>query len=408
MNSYQVLIILLLIIPFTIDFVVDRLNLSRLTTTLPREFKGVYKLKDYKKSQLYLQANTNFHLVESGITLFLLIIFIVVGGFNWVNNVALTASSSVIMQGLIFSGILLLLSTAISLPFSIYETFVIEEKFGFNKSTWVTFTKDTFINLVLTMILGGLVFAVLIFVFSELGSLAWVLAWILMVLFQLFLLFISPIIIMPLFNKFIPLQSNELKKGIEDFAKKENFALAGIFTMDGSKRSTKSNAFFTGIGKFRRIVFYDTLLSQHTNSEIIAILAHEIGHYKKNHIIKLLILSILITGVSLWALSLFIGSPALFEAFEVDTISIYASLVFIFIFLSPVFELVGVVNNYISRKFEFQADKFAIDEYGHKQDFINALKKLSVNNLSNLTPHPAKVFKDYSHPPILERLKAIK
>lgn len=408
MNTYQVLVILLLTIPFTIDFIVDRLNLSRLTLSVPQEFKGVYKLKDYKKSQLYLKATTNFHFIESGITLLLLILFVIFGGFNWVNKIAISSSQVEIVQGLIFASILLILSTATSLPFSTYETFVIEEKFGFNKSSYTTFVKDTLINFFLTLMLGGLVFGTLIYIFSQLGSYAWVLAWIVMVVLQLFLLFISPVIVMPLFNKFSPLQSNELRKEIEDFAKKEKFTLAGIFTMDGSKRSSKSNAFFTGIGKFRRIVFYDTLLSQHTHSEIIAVLAHEIGHYKRNHIVKLLFISLLTTGATFFVLSFFIGNAALFKAFKVDSVSVYASLVFIFIFLSPIFEIMGVITNYISRKFEYEADEFAVQEYGHSKDFTNALKKLSVNNLSNLTPHPAKVFKDYSHPPILERLRAIK
>lgn len=407
MNVYQIFVILILTIPFAIELIVENLNLKYLKTTIPGEFKGIYKPTSYKKSQIYLKESTKFGLFESGISLAILILFLLLGGFSWIDSIARNMGNTEIAQGLIFAGILLLLNTIISLPFSIYDTFVIEQKFGFNKSTYQTFIKDTFIGLILSAIFGGIVFSLLIYFFQNFESNAWLIAWIVVSVFELFLLFISPVVIMPLFNKFKPLQSGKLKSEIESFAKKENFTLQGIYTMDGSKRSTKSNAFFTGIGKFRRIVLFDTLIKKHTVNELVAVLAHEIGHYKKGHIIKLLFMSTVTIGISLWVLSLLINNPLIFEAFGVQQVSVYASLIFVFIFISPAFEIVSILTNYISRKFEFEADRYAIESFGHKKDFVNALKKLSVNNLSNLTPHPAKVFLDYSHPPILERIKAI-
>lgn len=408
MNVYQLIVILLLTIPFVIELIVENLNLKYLTTSIPKEFKGIYKPDKYKKSQLYLKTSTKFGLIESGTSLLLLIVFLVMGGFAWADNIARSMGSTEIIQGLVFAGILFILTTVISLPFSIYETFVIEQKFGFNKSSYKTFTKDFFVSLLLSLVLGGIVFSLLIYFFDNFGESAWFIAWIFVSLFELFILFISPVVIMPLFNKFKSLESLKLKTEINKFAKKENFALQGIYTMDGSKRSTKSNAFFTGLGRFRRIVLFDTLIKQHTVNELVAVLAHEIGHYKKGHIIKLLLISLITIGISLWVLSLLINNPLIFEAFGVEQISTYASLIFVFIFISPLFEIISVITNYISRKFEFEADKYAIESFGHKTDFVNALKKLSVNNLSNLTPHPVKVFMDYSHPPVLARIMQIR
>ena len=221
-------------------------------------------------------------------------------------------------------------------------------------------------------------------------------------------MFVAPILIMPLFNKFIPLEEGDLKSTILDYAKKEQFSLKGLFTMDGSKRSTKSNAYFTGFGRFRRIVLFDTLIEKHTTQELLTIVAHEMGHYKKQHILKMVVMSILSSGMMFFLLSLFLNNPMLFEAFKMEHISIYASLIFFSFLYSPIESVLSIFGQVMSRKHEYEADAYAVDTTRLPLDFISGLKKLSVDNLSNLTPHPWKVFLEYSHPPVLERIKAIK
>ncbi|MDD4183191.1 MAG: M48 family metallopeptidase, partial [Candidatus Omnitrophica bacterium] len=237
---------------------------------------------------------------------------------------------------------------------------------------------------------------------------AWVYCWIAVTGFQLFLLFIAPVVIMPLFNKYTPLENGELKSAIENYAKEQKFALAGVFKMDASRRSTKSNAFFTGFGKFRRIALFDTLIQKHTVDELVSVLAHEIGHYKKKHFVKGIILSVITTGIMFFILSFFINNQGLFGAFKMQSLSIYASLIFFGFLYSPINLFISIFSNIISRKHEYEADAFAITTYKKPESFIIALKKLTVDNLSNLTPHPLKVFLDYSHPPVLKRIEAIR
>ncbi|RUM89316.1 MAG: M48 family peptidase, partial [Thermodesulfatator sp.] len=287
-------------------------------------------------------------------------------------------------------------------------TFVIEEKFGFNRTTVRTFISDFLKGLTLTAIIGGLIFAGVIWFFETMGTWAWLYCWMALGMFQIMLLFVAPVLIMPIFNKFEPLEDGELKKSILDYARKENFKMQGVFKMDGSKRSTKSNAFFTGFGRFKRIVLFDTLIARHTVEELTAIIAHEMGHYKLKHILKGIIRSILMSGFTLWLLSLFMGNQGLFEAFGMDHISVYASLVFFGFLYAPIGMATGIIDKAISRKYEFQADAYAVRTYGHPEALITALKKLSVDNLSNLTPHPFMVFLEYSHPPVLERIRAIR
>jgi STE24 endopeptidase len=285
---------------------------------------------------------------------------------------------------------------------------VIEEKYGFNRTTFKTYLLDIIKVLVLTILIGGILLAAIIWFFEKTGDLAWVYCWIMIILFQFFFMYIAPVIIMPIFNKFVPLEKGELRTAIEKYAKAQNFKMKGIFKMDGSKRSSKSNAFFTGFGRWRRIVLLDTLIDNHSTNELVSILAHEMGHYKKKHIIKAIARSIIVTGLTLFLLSFFIENEKLFAAFKMEHISVYASLFFFGFLYTPMALFVGVIENMISRKNEYEADAFAIKTYGDAEAMINALKKLSVDNLSNLTPHPFKVFMSYSHPPILERVKAIK
>jgi STE24 endopeptidase len=399
---------MILVARYLLDLVSDWLNISHLSDELPEEFKGYYDAERYRLSQSYLLSNTKFGIFVDTFQTLVTIVFILVGGFNFVDQIAMRLGEGPIITGLIFAGILIFASKILNLPFSLYSTFVIEEKYGFNRTTFKTYLLDIIKVLVLTILIGGILLAAIIWFFEKTGDLAWVYCWIMIILFQFFFMYIAPVIIMPIFNKFVPLEKGELRTAIEKYAKAQNFKMKGIFKMDGSKRSSKSNAFFTGFGRWRRIVLLDTLIDNHSTNELVSILAHEMGHYKKKHIIKAIARSIIVTGLTLFLLSFFIENEKLFAAFKMEHISVYASLFFFGFLYTPMALFVGIIENMISRKNEYEADAFAIKTYGDAEAMINALKKLSVDNLSNLTPHPFKVFMSYSHPPILERVKAIK
>jgi STE24 endopeptidase len=406
-NIYLIVILAILAGEYLLSLIVEIKNLSHLRVEVPADFVGYYDTAQYEKSQRYLKDNTVFGLVTSGIYTTGLIIFILAGGFNYIDKLARALGFGPLLTGLIFAGLLLLLSQVIAVPSSVYKTFIIEHKYGFNRTKPKTFVTDIIKGLALTGLIGGTVLACVLWFFTKAGSLAWVYCWIAVVCFELFLLFIAPVVIMPLFNKFTPLEDGELKKAIEDYASGEKFKIKGISVMDGSRRSAKSNAFFTGFGRFRRIALFDTLIKQHTTDELVSVLAHEMGHYKKRHIYKGLALSTVTTGLMFLILSFFINNRGLFEAFKMDEVSVYASLFFFGFLYSPIQTLFSVVANIFSRRHEYEADRYAAQTYRRPQAMIEALKKLSVNNLSNLTPHPWKVFLDYSHPPVLERVRAL-
>ena len=410
MNIYLIIILAILVGQYLLGLTSDLLNVSNIQEELPEEFKDVYDKEKYKKSQQYLKDTTKFGLFTSTISIIFLIPFIVFGGFKYIDLVARNIANNQILQGLIFIGIIAIGGTLIGIPFSIYSTFHIEEKYGFNKTTPKTFILDIAKTLMLSIIIGAPIIALVLWFFMKFEGIAWLYCWIAMTVIQIILTFLAPILIMPLFNKFIPLQDCELKDEIETYANKENFKLKGVFTMDGSKRSSKSNAFFTGFGKSRRIVLFDTLIEKQTKEELTAVLAHEMGHYKKKHILKMIITSIIESGIMFYILSLFLKNEGLFGAFGITSeyMSVYAGIVFFGFLYSPINTILGIFGNISSRKHEYEADKFSIDTYGHDDAMVGALKKLSVDNLSNLTPHPFTVFLSYSHPPVLERIKAIK
>ncbi|MCK5009281.1 MAG: M48 family metallopeptidase, partial [Deltaproteobacteria bacterium] len=275
MNTYLIIILSIIIVDYILDIVVDTLNVKQTKTDLPEEFEGYYDAEKYKKAQNYLKENTRFGIIVDSITTPITVAFILIGGFNYVDQIARGFQISSIPTGLIFAGILMLASQILSIPFSIYSTFVIEEKYGFNLTTAKTFILDIIKSWFLTAIIGGIIFAVILWFFDRTGNMAWVYCWIVVVIFQIVLTFIAPVVILPLFNKFFPLEDGELKTSIESYAKSQDFKLKGVFKMDASKRSTKSNAFFTGFGKYRRIVLFDTLIKKHTVDELVSILAHE-------------------------------------------------------------------------------------------------------------------------------------
>jgi STE24 endopeptidase len=400
-------VVAIILFSYLLDLVIETLNLKRISNEIPVDFKGLYDQEKYKKSQDYLRTNTKFGLIQSTFSTILLLAFIFLDGFLLLDTWVRAQTETPILQGLLFIGVFVFASMILALPFSYYQTFVIEEKFGFNKQSLGTFIKDQIIALLLGSILGGSLLSLILWFFESSGSNAWLFCWVAVVAFQIFVTFLAPVVIMPLFNKFIPLPDGELKTAINEYAKKQNFELQGIFSMDGSKRSSKANAFFTGFGKLRRVVLFDTLISKHSIQELVAVLAHEIGHFKLKHIHRHLVVSVLSSGVMFFLLGLFMKNETMFAAFNVPNASVYMSLIFFSLIYSPVSDLMSLVSLHMSRKYEFEADEFAVKTYGSPTELANALKKLSVDSLSNLNPHPLKVFFEYTHPPVIERVRKL-
>ncbi|MDX1639306.1 MAG: M48 family metallopeptidase [Balneolaceae bacterium] len=408
MNIYGIVILAALIVDYVLNLVADLYNLRALETGLPDEFEDVFDEETYRRSQEYTKVNTKFGIISSSFGLLLILVFWFAGGFNWLDQIVRGWELGLIWTGLAYIGLLLLAKGILSLPFSIYSTFVIEERFGFNKTTPKTFVLDMLKGLGLGILLGGPLLAGILAFFTYFETYGWLYAWGAVTLFTLFVQFVAPTWIMPLFNKFEPLEDGELRRKIEEMADRINFPLKGIYVMDGSRRSSKSNAFFTGFGKNKRIALYDTLIDKHTDDELVAVLAHEIGHYKKKHIIKNMAISILHTGVLFLLLSIFLNARGLYEAFYMEQISVYTGLVFFGMLYAPIDMILSVIMQVVSRKHEFEADRFAADTIQQPESMVRALKKLSKDNLSNLTPHPVYVFLNYSHPPVLKRIEAIR
>ncbi|MDR2399264.1 MAG: M48 family metallopeptidase [Endomicrobium sp.] len=408
MNIFTCLVLSFVVAIYLIETISDLLNLKNISNDIPQEFEDFFDKEKYAKAQNYLKDNTRFSILSSTITLVLQIVFILAGGFNYVNSIALSFGFGTLFTGLIFAAILYLMYQIVDLPFSAYSTFVIEQKFGFNKMNVKTFISDFFKSIVINGIILGVTFFVIVWLFSNTAHYAWLYAFAVITVFELFITFIYPIVVMPLFNKYTPLEDGELKKSVEEYAKKENFKMKGLFKMDNSKRSTKSNAFFTGFGKSRRIVLFDTLIQKHSAEELTSVLAHEMGHFKLGHIIRQMIFSFISMGGMLFILSLFINKSWLYKAFLMDTQPIYAGVIFFAFLYAPISFVLSTISSCLSRKYEYEADAYAVTTYKHPQDMINALKKLSVDNLSNLHPHKLKVFLEYSHPHVIDRINAIK
>lgn len=407
MNIFLILIICIIIVSYLLDIIVSLLNINALQTELPKEFCEDFDKDEYAKSQEYTKDTTKLSIIENSFTTFSTLLFIILGGFNFIDIWVRSFGFAEIPTGLLFIGALLLLSFLIQFPFSIYSTFVIEERFGFNRTTVLTYIGDLIKTLFLAVILGGPLLAGVLWFFINTGEYSWIYCWAGVVLFTFIIQFLAPVVIMPMFNKFMPLEAGPLSENIQQYAQKENFQIKGIFTMDGSKRSSKLNAFFTGFGKFRKIVFYDTLLEKLDDSEIIAVLAHEMGHFKLHHIPQMMLASILQSGIMFYLLSLFLLNEHLSAAFKMEYVSTYSSLIFFGFLYSPISLFVSIFFNYFSRKNEYAADHYAISSTNNKESLVTGLKKLSKANLSNLTPHPIHVFMHYSHPPILERVRKI-
>lgn len=394
----------ILVVNFIVDKILDALNAKQFNDTLPEEIADVYDADEYQKSQAYKKVKYRFALITSSVSFVITLAFFFLDGFALVDNLARSFSENTIIVGLIFFGIIMLASSILSLPISYYSTFVIEESFGFNKTTLKTFILDKIKGLLMMAILGGGILALIIWFFELAGSNFWLYAWALVTVFAVFMNLFYAKLIVPIFNKQHPLEEGNLRAQIETYAKKVGFTLDKIFVIDGSKRSTKANAYFSGFGSEKRITLYDTLVSDLEEEEIVAVLAHEVGHYKKNHVIINLVASIVTTGFTLWLLSLLVDNALLSEALGVTTPSFHIGLIAFGILYTPISAITGFIMNYLSRKFEYQADKYAKDTFAGAP-LISALKKLSKNSLSNLTPHPAYVFVHYSHPTLLQRFQ---
>jgi len=409
MNRYAIIILIAILADYLIGLIADYFNLKNQATSPPAEFADLIDEKEYAKNRDYLRTNTIFGQWESLFSLVTTLLFWFLGGFNLLDKWCLAQSNgNQLVSGLLFIGVLLLARSLLGMPFSIYSTFVIEERFGFNQTTWKTFIIDRIKVILLSLILGTPLLAGIIWFFQSTGELAWLYAWLATACFTLGIQLIAPTWIMPLFNKFSPLPEGELKDKLLEYGEKVNFPLTNVFVVDGSKRSGKGNAFFTGFGKQRRVALFDTLIKQHTTNELLAVLAHEIGHYKKKHIIKMTTISIIHQGIIFFLMGWFIKQPGLYQAFFMDHASIAAGLIFFSMLFTPVEMLLNPLLQMLSRHHEFQADKFAAETTGEPETMVSALKKLAHDNLANLTPHPFYVFMHYSHPPLLIRINALK
>jgi STE24 endopeptidase len=400
------LIILILFISFDIEIFLNYLNIKNWSAKIPDIVSDIYKEEKYFKAREYAISNYRFSLLSSSFSLIFMLNALFFGLFGLVDEFVRGITSNPIYIAILFFGILAFISDIISLPFTIYHTFVIEEKFGFNKTTVRTFISDKLKGYALMIILGGGVLAILVKTFELTGHDFWWLAWIFLTILMLLITVFYTSWILPLFNKLTPLPEGELRNAIRDYCSKNNFPLNDIFVMNGSKRSSKANAFFSGLGKKKKIVLFDTLISNHTTDELVAVLAHETGHFKLKHVRTGFIAGILQTGIMLFVFSLLQGNPALFEALGAKQTGLHLDLLAFGLLYSPVSAITGILMHLLSRKNEFEADAFAKKTYDGKS-LIAALKKLSADNLSNLTPHPVYVFVHYSHPPLLKRLQAL-
>ena len=398
------ILITILLIKFVIDSVLNHLNAKHFNDTLPNDISDVYEINEYQQSQSYKKTNHNFSKITSLFSLITTLLFFFFNGFSIVDEIARGFSNNIIIITLIFFGIIIIGSDIISIPFSLYKTFVIEEKFGFNKSTKKLFFLDKIKGLLMTIILGGSILSIITWFYEFTGNYFWIYTWLLITIFSVFLNMFYSKLIVPLFNEQTILEEGDLKNEIVKYVNSVGFKANNIYVLNGSKRSTKANAYFSGFGNQKRITLYDTLINDLENNEIVAVLAHEVGHYKRKHILYNLTSSIILTGFALFVLSLFIKTPVLSLALGVSHPSFHIGLIAFGILYSPVSQILGVFMNYMSRKFEYQADNYAKNTFS-ASPLISSLKKLSKNSLSNLTPHYLYVFFHFSHPTLLDRIK---
>lgn len=406
-QTFYLIIVLALFTEYLLSVTSSLLDIGNIKEFLPKGFESVYDNEKYAKSQAYLREKTWFSIFTGTFSLFLILVVIHLKLFGILDHALRNQFENEIILGLVFFGVIFITQDILSLPFSIYSTFVIEEKFGFNRTNVKTFISDKLKGYLLTITLGTLLMGPLLYFFINFGSNGWWIAWIII---TAFIIAVQPLfihVIAPMFNKFEPLEKGELRDAIEDYSKKVSFPIGRIDVMDGSKRSAHSNAYFSGFGKSRRIALFDTLLDKHTTDEIVSVVAHEVGHYKKKHVITGTLLGIIETGIILFLFNLIMNNQDLFSVFGVSNISVYCGLVFFTMLYTPISLVTSIFTTALSRKNEYEADLYSLETTGNPAALINMLKGLAAHNLSHLTPHPLKVFLSYSHPPVVDRISAI-
>lgn len=406
MQTMLIIMLCILIGDALFEFILDVLNLKNLKPELPEEGTGIYDPEKYARSQQYYKANQTFSWIVSATSLLGTLAMLLLGGFGWLDIWLRNHTNNPVFLALLFFGVLMLVSGLLQLPFQLYKIFVIEEKFGFNKMSIRTFVTDKIKGLIIGGVIGGLLLSLLVMIYENTGSYFWILSWVTVSVVMLFATMFYASWILPMFNKLSPLPEGSLRTAIEEYSRKTGFQVQNIFVMDGSKRSAKANAFFSGLGKKKKIVLFDTLIQNHTTEELVAVLAHETGHYRLKHTRTGLLLGLLQTGLMFYMLSFFLGNVNLAHALGAEIPSFHLNILAFGILYTPVSHVLSIFMNMNSRKHEFEADGFA-KKTSDANAMISALKKLSVDNLSNLTPHPAYVFVHYSHPPLLERIKAL-
>lgn len=406
---FNIVYYLIIIIPaagFLLEQYLEHLNGKMWSDKLPEKLQGICPEEDYKKSQLYDKDNKRLSFWSSSFNLAVILAMVLAGGFSLIDTAARGISVNLVIVALLFFGMIGLASDVINIPFSWYDTFVIEKKYGFNTMTIRTFITDHIKSWFLALLVGAPVLGLITWFYYKTGSLFWLYAWGLITIFSVFMNFFYSELIVPIFNKQTPLAEGSLRQKIEDFASKAGFRLKNIYIIDGSKRSTKSNAYFSGFGPKKRIVLFDTLQKELSEEEIVAVLGHEIGHYKKHHILLMMLSSFIMTGFMLFLFSLVVNNPKLSQALGSEEPSFHLGLIVFGILYSPLSLIIGLISNIVSRKNEFAADRFVKENYDPSH-LGEALKKLSVRNLSNMLPHPTYVFFHYSHPPLLQRLEKL-
>jgi len=401
------ILIAIIILNFFKDSILDYLNSKYFDNKIPKIIGDIYDKEKYLKSQEYKKTQYKFNRISSTYSLLILLLFFYFDGFLILDNYCRSLFDSELIISLSFFGIIYFGNDLLSIPFSIYHTFIIEEKFGFNKTTKKTYIIDKLKSWLLTILFGGGILSFIILQFEYVGQNFWIVAWIFISVLTLLINGLYAQIIVPLFNKQTKLEDGELKSEIEKYSKKVGFNLSNIFVIDGSKRSTKANAYFSGFGKQKRVTLYDTLINKLTKNQIVAVIAHEIGHYKKNHIIFNLLFSIIQSGLMLYILSLLIYMPIFSEALNIENHSFHIALITFSILYTPISEISSLIFNLFSRKFEYEADEYADKSFDGKY-LIEALKVLTKDSLSNLTPHPKYVWWHYSHPTLLERINQLR
>ena len=406
-NFYYLIIVSAIILEYLLSSIGSILDIRSITPEIPKDFQVAYDKEKYAKSQEYLKARTKFGLISSTFSLILIMIVIHTGIFGHLNDFVNAQTDHYLFRGLLFIAIIYFFQDIISIPFSIYSTFVIEQKFGFNKTTIGLFISDKFKGYAIFIVLGSIIIAPILYLFHSYPIYGWLIAWSLLTVFMIAIQPVFIHVISPMFNKFTPLDDGELRTAIEKYTKLINFPLARIDIMDGSKRSAHSNAYFSGFGKSRRIAIFDTLVDKHSTEEIVSVVAHEVGHYKLKHVIQGTIIGIIETGVMLFVFSKIMNDLGLFSVFGVDELSVHAGLIFFSMLYAPVSMVTSIISSIISRQNEFSADKYSYETTNNKEALISMLIGLAANNLSHLTPHPFKVFLTYSHPPVLDRIEAI-